>query len=73
MKKLWINGVIRDMTPEEEKAWLESRLESSEEISTEVDNETALKDFFTGLASGETNSIAKIRELAQQFLERSTD
>lgn len=72
MKKIWINGIYRDMTAEEEKAWLESHPESNEE-TTEVDNETALKDFFTALASGETNSIAKIRQLAKEFLERSAD
>lgn len=74
MKKIWINGIYRDMTAEEEKEWLANQPESIEEIPTEeVDNETALKDFFTGLASGETNSIAKIRELAKEFLERSAD
>lgn len=30
--------------------------------------EDAIKTFFEGLADGETNSIAKIRALAQEFL-----
>lgn len=52
---------------------VEDTQEPLPEEPTEVNNEDALKDFFIGLSSGETNSIAKIRQLAKDFLERSAD
>lgn len=33
----------------------------------------AITEFFEGLASSETNSIAKIRNLAQTFLDNTND
>lgn len=39
------------------------------EPEEETSQEEALQSFFEGLASGETNSIAKIRALAQKFID----
>lgn len=47
------------------------RIVEVDDIPTEetpAENKDAIKVFFEGLASADTNSIAKIRELAKQFL-----
>ena len=57
------NGIIREMT-EEELAETQKNIPST----PTPNGEDAIKTFFEGLADGETNSIAKIRALAQEFL-----
>jgi len=42
-----------------------------EEVSTE--NDEPIKAFFEGLASTDTNSIAKIRALAKEFLANTSE
>lgn len=52
---------------------VEDTQEPLPEEPTEVNNQDALTDFLTGLSSPEITSIAKIRQLAKEFLERSAD
>lgn len=59
--RIFDDGIYRDATSEEESLILENTCNAT----TETD---ALGEFFTGLASADTNSIAKIRRLAQAFL-----
>lgn len=49
------------------------RVDDSEQEENEVltEGRDALSAFFSGLASSDTNSIAKIRALAKTFLENS--
>lgn len=58
------NGIYRDMT-EEEIAEMKSVVIPDEPPQND---ERAINAFFAGLASADTNSIAKIRALAQEFL-----
>ena len=57
------NGIIRDMTPEEI-----AEMYVPEPSESPQNDENAINAFFAGLASSDTNSIAKIRALAQEFL-----
>ena len=43
-------------------------VEDTQTEETPAENKEPIKAFFEGLASTDTNSIAKIRELAKQFL-----
>ena len=61
--KIYENGIYRDMTAEE-LAEVENL--AAEEVGQSDEN--AINAFFAGLASTDTNSIAKIRALAQEFL-----
>lgn len=61
------NGITRDMTPEEESKFI--TMQSTNNISEEEKYDEALKSFFEALANNETNTIAKIRNLAQQFID----
>lgn len=60
------NGIIRDMTTEEESEYIANKPQKEEKT---VDTKTALQSFFEGLSSSETTSIAKIRALAKKFIE----
>ena len=58
------NGKYIVRTAEENAEYEKNRV-----IAAPTPNEEdAIKIFFEGLADGETNSIAKIRALAQEFL-----
>lgn len=43
-------------------------IELEEQLATEQNSEAAMKRFFETLANSETNSIAKIRAAASEFL-----
>ena len=61
--RIYDNGTYRDMTAEEI-----AEFEKNIPTTPTPNEEDAIKNFFEGLADGETNSIAKIRALAQEFL-----
>lgn len=61
--KILDNGVLREMTDDE--------LQQCAAAEENAGGEDALTEFFAGLASGETNSIAKIRALAREFLNKT--
>ena len=62
--RIYENGIYRDMT---EAEIAEAENLAAEEAAAQSD-ENAINAFFAGLASSDTNSIAKIRALAQEFL-----
>ena len=55
--------ITRDMTEEEI-----AEIENNAPAEPTPNEENAINNFFAGLASADTNSIAKIRALAQEFL-----
>ncbi len=63
------NGITRDMTPEEESEYI--TMQSTKNFSEEEKYDEALKSFFEALADNQTNTIAKIRNLAQQFIDNT--
>lgn len=61
--KVLENGIYRDMTEAEI-----SKMQKDAPEEPTPNEEDAINNFFAGLASTDTNSIAKIRALAQDFL-----
>ena len=63
--RIYDNGEYRDATPAEEA------MLTAPDAMPEAERSDPLEAFFAGLASGSTNSIAKIRLLAQEFLDQT--
>lgn len=69
--KLYKNGEyieVEDVITEAENELIQTAPEAAEPA---VSIENALRDTMTAIASADTNSIAKIRAAAQQFLDKT--
>ena len=65
--KIWDNGVVRDMTPEEIKADREAEEQMINLIPPE-DDKTILEEFVDRLAS--VNTLSEVKEIAKDIKER---
>ena len=65
--KIWDNGVVRDMTPEEIKAAKEAEEEMAKLITPE-DDKTLMEELIDRLAN--VNTLEEVKEIAKDIKER---
>jgi hypothetical protein len=65
--KIWDNGVVRDMTPEEIKATEEAEEEIANLIPPE-DDKTIMEELIDRLAN--VNTLEEVKEIAKDIKER---
>lgn len=70
MMKIWDNGVVRDMTPEEIKATKEAEKELAKLIPQE-DDKTIMEELIDRLAN--VNTLEEVKEIAKDIKSRKEE